>query len=458
MTDAPNISSDSPFPENNYRRRDLIIAGLIFLTVIIGFYFTGGLTAVDAGLAWLVTVFAGLAYYIGSSPRRVAGPVELAKVSKPNARLNILLEETINAISHPALLIDPNKRVSAFNKDAETLFRIRGPAGGTVQSVFRDPEILEAIDYARVNRTSTQVELTRKRDFEQVWQCDLAFIEQADSVMIIASDLSAVKRAERARADFLANASHELRTPLTSIAGFIETMQGPAADDKDSWDRFLSIMHDQTDRMRRLIADLLSLSRIELNEHTRSAEHQDLQAITRDAVDAMQVMAGEKDLQLDFTQDQTVPPVIAVRDELMQVIQNLTDNAMKYAPKGSTVSVRLGVSPTSEAARTACSRQWGSASRIAICSPATQQQASTVWLRVIDQGPGIDPIHLPRLGERFYRADKSRGGSITGTGLGLAIVKHIMNRHSGGLAVESHPGTGTAFGIWLSASEDGKTL
>ena len=441
--------SETVFPEHNHRRRDLIALGVISWGVTIGFFVGGSLSAPDAALILIVSALAALAYYIGSSPRQVAAPIETAKTSQPSDRFRALLEETVDAISQPAFLIDRDNRLAAFNPEAQRLFQIRSTKGSAVQSVFRDPALLGAIRKARSQRTSDRIELVRKREVEQVWQCDLSYIDQAGCVLLIASDLTAVKRAERARADFLANASHELRTPLTSIAGFIETMQGPAADDKDSWDRFLGIMHDQTERMRRLISDLLSLSRIELAEHERPQEQHNLAAIAGDVVDALRVLAEEKGASIALHGGDERLPIIAVRDELVQVIQNLTDNALKYAPAGTEVIVTLGAAETSDRARTACARNWSDAARITICSTTETGQVPCVWLRVEDAGPGIDPVHLPRLGERFYRADASRGGKITGTGLGLAIAKHIMTRHSGGFAVESQPGIGTAFGIWL---------
>ncbi|MEO1028029.1 MAG: ATP-binding protein [Pseudomonadota bacterium] len=449
MTTLTPASADPAFPKHNRRRRDLFIFGLIGWSVLFGFFLTGTLSILDAGLAALVLSLAVLAYYFGSSPRRIAAPIDTARVTPPTDRLNLLLEETVAAISQPALLIDQSDRLRASNEGAQRLFQIRGSGQGPIQSIVRDPQLLEAIGKARNSKSPVQAELVRKRELEQVWQCDLAYIERATSVLIVLSDLSAVKRAERARADFLANASHELRTPLTSIAGFIETMQGPAADDKDSWDRFLSIMHVQTERMRRLITDLLSLSRIELDEHRPPEEQHDLGSIAEDVVDALRVLAAEKGLEIQLEKPDGALPVIAVRDELIQVVQNLTDNAMKYAPTGSAVRVSIGRSDGPDTARTACSRQWENAGRIAICSTPASTRTSAVWLRVEDSGPGIDPLHLPRLGERFYRADTSRGGKISGTGLGLAIVKHIMTRHTGGLAVESQPGVGSAFGIWL---------
>ena len=271
-------------------------------------------------------------------------------------------------------------------------------------------------------------------------------------------DLTPVRRAARARSDFLANASHELRTPLTALSGFIETMRGPAKDDKDSWDRFLAIMAGETERMSRLIADLLSLSRIESSEHVSPREREEFRDIVSDATHAFSAIAAEKGVRLVVQSDEGPMPVIAHRDEMIQVVENLVSNALKYSKEGGQITLSFGMASGMADARLKAGQTWASSERMtllpAASRPGTQERA--IWMRVEDQGPGIEREHLPRLGERFYRADQSRGGKITGTGLGLAIVKHIMAHHRGGFSVETRIGEGTAFGVWLPAArEDG---
>lgn len=274
--------------------------------------------------------------------------------------------------------------------------------------------------------------------------------------MVVLEDLTPVKRAARARADFLANASHELRTPLTAISGFIETMRGPAREDKDSWDRFLGIMAGETERMSRLIADLLSLSRIESAEHVQPTAREHFGDIVMNSVDALQPLASDKGVALVFDEPEALPAVTANRDELIQVVENLVSNAIKYSKGGHKVTIRCGVAPDAFAARTEAAHAWPDSERMTLLQTSNRVAINepTVWMRVEDQGPGIEREHLPRLGERFYRADQSRGGKITGTGLGLAIVKHIMAHHRGGLAVETVMGQGTAFGVWLPAARE----
>jgi two-component system phosphate regulon sensor histidine kinase PhoR len=233
-------------------------------------------------------------------------------------------------------------------------------------------------------------------------------------------------------------------------------MRGPAREDKDSWDRFLGIMAGETERMSRLIADLLSLSRIESAEHVQPTSREYFGEIVMNSVDALQPLAGEKGVELVFDEPASLPPVTANRDELIQVVENLVSNAIKYSKGGQRITIRCGVAPDGFAARTEAAQVWPESERMTLLQTSNRAAINdpTVWMRVEDQGPGIEREHLPRLGERFYRADQSRGGKITGTGLGLAIVKHIMAHHRGGFAVETVMGQGTAFGVWLPAARE----
>jgi two-component system, OmpR family, phosphate regulon sensor histidine kinase PhoR len=218
------------------------------------------------------------------------------------------------------------------------------------------------------------------------------------------------------RADFVANASHELRTPLASLSGFIETIQGAAKNDEKAQAKFLGLMRSQADRMRRLIDDLLSLSRIEMNEHVRPSSEVDLAQVAHHVRDVLSGMAKDLDCELRVVSEGTLT-VLGNRDELVQVVQNLAENALKYASSGKLVEIE-------------CRRADGVAE-----------------LAVRDRGPGIAPEHIPRLTERFYRVSVQESRSRGGTGLGLAIVKHILNRHRGRLAITSEIGKGSSFTV-----------
>jgi two-component system phosphate regulon sensor histidine kinase PhoR len=223
---------------------------------------------------------------------------------------------------------------------------------------------------------------------------------------------------EKMRSDFVANASHELRTPLTTLSGFIETMQGAASKDAKSRGEFLNLMKQQADRMAGLIDDLLSLSRIELDEHLAPAGSVDLAVVARQAANLLQPYAEKNGCRMTIE----MPSSLMVKgdgNQLGQVLHNLMENGLKYAGQGKHVAVS-GVSENGWAI-----------------------------VRVNDDGPGIAAYHIPRLTERFYRVNVQDSRTRGGTGLGLAICKHIVNRHRGKLLIESEVGRGSTFSIHL---------
>jgi two-component system phosphate regulon sensor histidine kinase PhoR len=241
-------------------------------------------------------------------------------------------------------------------------------------------------------------------------------------------DLTPLRRVEEMRADFVANASHELRTPLAALSGFIETLQGPAKNDSVAREKFLAIMQAQANRMARLIDDLLSLSRIELNAHLRPDKEVDLLGIVRQVVDGLQMLARDREVEVKIVAPASGMRVRGDRDELLRVFENLVENAFKYAASGKRIEITFAHAETVAGAREA---------RVA----------------VRDFGPGIAPEHLPRLTERFYRVDVAESRALGGTGLGLALVKHILNRHGGRLTVESTLGQGATFSVVLPLAE-----
>jgi two-component system phosphate regulon sensor histidine kinase PhoR len=250
-------------------------------------------------------------------------------------------------------------------------------------------------------------------------------------------DITGAKRTEQMRADFVANASHELRTPLATLIGFIETLRGPARDDPAAQDRFLGIMQQQASRMARLVDDLLSLSRIEMNEHQPPTGRVALGPLLRGVADTLELRAAARDMHVVLTMPGSgeLPPVQGEADELAQVFQNLIDNAIKYGRPGTPIEVTARVAD----------RRAGPVA--ASTAAAAAQPAVAVSVR--DHGDGIPREHLPRLTERFYRIDTARSREMGGTGLGLAIVKHIVNRHRGHLEIESEVGRGSVFTVYL---------
>lgn len=263
-------------------------------------------------------------------------------------------------------------------------------------------------------------------------------------------DETDVRRMELMRVDFLANASHELRTPMASLSGFIETLKGHARDDPKARDRFLDIMAAQAERMSRLVADLLSLSRIELNEHIPPSGRVDLARAASDVVDAISVLSQERGVTVLLNTEATDSRITGDRDEIVQVIQNLTDNGIKYSSVGGLVELTVRSGLEVEAAAGA---RLAGATRLSLLTPDRDDGARYVVISVRDYGPGMAREHLPRLTERFYRVEGQKSGERPGTGLGLAIVKHIVNRHRGGMTVESAPGDGSMFSVYFPMTE-----
>lgn len=342
------------------------------------------------------------------------------------------------------------RRFVFANAAARDLFKLQ-PRGGLLVSAMRSPQVLEAVDESLFGGLRRSVDYVGGGAQGREWVAHSAPLGTDDRgsrlALLVLSDETDARRSERTRADFLANASHELRTPLASLSGFIETLRGHAKEDPGARDKFLGIMQAQAERMARLIDDLMSLSRIELNEHIAPLGQVDLAMATIDVLDALAPQA--KDKAVGF--DPVLPPrgaavVEGDRDQIVQVIQNLVDNAIKYTPKGGVVRIEVFSGLTAEMA---AGPRDPAAARMSLLTPDHAVDERYASLRVSDKGPGLAREHLPRLTERFYRVEGQKSGERSGTGLGLAIVKHIMNRHRGGMMVESVQRQGATFGVYF---------
>lgn len=342
------------------------------------------------------------------------------------------------------------RRFVLANAAARDLFRISGDRALLVTAI-RNPEVLEAVDESLFGGVPGEAAYETAGTQERVWKALARPLQPAADgtrrALLLLRDETDARRSERTRADFLANASHELRTPLASLAGFIETLRGHAKDDPGARDRFLEIMSAQAERMSRLIDDLMSLSRIELNEHIAPHGRVDMAMAATDVVDALQPLARRKQVAIETRSPPRGAAIAAGdRDQMVQVIQNLIDNAVKYSPSDCAVEVEIAADQTPE---TALALRNPRAARLSLLMPDVASRERYVSVRVTDHGAGIAREHLPRLTERFYRVEGQKSGDRLGTGLGLAIVKHIMNRHRGGLAVESLEGEGTTFTVYF---------
>ena len=362
----------------------------------------------------------------------------------------------LDALPDPVLMVtglepdDPTgRRYILANPAAREVLNLNSGTGLLVTAI-RDPDVLEAVDEALFGQVSATALYdlggTQGRVLKAFAQPLGGGEGELRSAVLVLRDETDIRRAERTRADFLANASHELRTPLASLSGFIETLRGHARTDDAAREKFLGIMQTQAERMSRLIDDLLSLSRIELNEHIAPAGEVDLALAVMDVLDSLGPLAREGEV----TMTSDLPCIgravtVGDRDQLVQVIQNLVDNALKYTPPAGTVAIRLR---TDVSASEAIAPARDDSARLSLLTP---DHGSTRFLalQVADSGPGLAREHLPRLTERFYRVEGQKSGARPGTGLGLAIVKHIINRHRGGLAVESVEGHGATFTAYI---------
>jgi two-component system phosphate regulon sensor histidine kinase PhoR len=320
------------------------------------------------------------------------------------------------------IAVDRVRRITHINANAEAMFGTQA-IGRDLASVLRQPQALAAVDASLAGGDASIVEFISSARVETVQMVHIVRLKEpagdGTAVLLAFHDVTALRRTERMRADFVANASHELKTPISTLLGFIETLRGAAKDDEEARTRFLAIMDEQAQRMARLVNDLLSLSDIELREHTRPNTPVDAGAVLRSVLDLFELRARQRSIGLKLEIDSDSTMVLGDRDELGQVFQNLVDNAIKYSRNGATV--RCHVERLNESLRIA----------------------------VIDQGEGIAESHLPRLTERFYRVDDARSRKLGGTGLGLAIVKHIVNRHRGQLQIDSVVGQGTTVAVTL---------
>jgi two-component system phosphate regulon sensor histidine kinase PhoR len=344
----------------------------------------------------------------------------------------------------PILVIDRYRTVMRSNPAAKALFGSDVRKGG-LSAMLDEPDVALAVKRLFAGRGAQRVEFTLSGPVDRHLRAHLELLSADPPVLaapanantppshlqtaqptalLTLTDLTEVKRTERLRADFVANASHELRTPLAVLLGFIETLTGPAADDPEAQRRFLGIMQQQANRMARLVDDLLSLSRIELTEHAPPTRRVQVAEIVGPVARALALRASERDMRIELVIAPDLPSVPGEPDELAQLFQNLIDNAIKYAKPGTAITVTAGRSAKLEGG---------------------------VAVKVRDRGDGIAKRHLGRLTERFYRADNARASEMAGTGLGLAIVKHVVNRHHGLLDIESKLGRGSKFTVHLPA-------
>ena len=344
--------------------------------------------------------------------------------------LSPILDGLITAV----FVVDGDRKIVFANNAALQQFDARLVGVDFVQAIG-DPQCLKAIDKVLAGRKNAQVEVTLQKPVRTTYRINVSRIGNKQRhefsagarAIVSLENISHVYEAELMRSEFVANVSHELRSPLTALNGFIETLKGPAKNDKKAQKKFLGIMENEANRMNRLIDDLLSLSKVEANEHVRPDEQVDIVELLEQAIEILTPLAKREEKIVKLEIEKVCKScLIADEDQLIQVFMNLLENAIKYGkPKGKIFISAFNL------------------------PQITGVRGPVIAINFKDQGAGITAEHLLRLTERFYRVDTGRSREKGGTGLGLAIVKHIIVRHRGRLQINSKLGEGSAFTVYL---------
>ncbi|MDG4873945.1 ATP-binding protein [Mesorhizobium sp. WSM4935] len=401
-----------------WRNRWLLGAGVVAVLAVYSF----------AGASVYVLVLALVALAAAAMLPTDAGrqPADTGAAIEASGLQRLSGEYLAAAVADPLIIFDHSATIVHANAAAFAAFGGLAP-GMSLSLKFRAPEMQALLDGILSGHVAADaVDYTEKLPVERTYRVSASTVGHATGLYVLVfKDQSETRRIDRMRADFIANASHELRTPLASIAGFIETLRGPARNDPAARDQFLQIMQNQTGRMARLIDDLLSLSRLEMKPYLRPGTEVDLRQTIDSVIDSLGPLASENGvvIEREFANGPLV--VSGDRDELFQVFENLLENACKYGQSGGRVTVSVAEGGDS------------------------QQPGFDVTIR--DYGPGIAEEHIPRITERFYRVDVENSRTQKGTGLGLSIVKHILTRHNARLSIKSEVGKGAAFTVHLPA-------
>ena len=343
---------------------------------------------------------------------------ELRKSLHAMANEKSKLEAILEHMSNGVVAFDNSGRLMHINPKAGELLAL--PAEPTTEDVLLKLELGSAAEILRLAPATLELKLEDVR--KTVLRAYLAPVkstnEQLSGVVVVLQDMTEQSRLDQLRRDFVANVSHELRTPLTTIKSYVETLLDGAVNDSGVAARFLTVVNEESDRMTRLVRDLLTLSTLD-NLQGHQKQRIFLDELTLEVANKMAVAAQQKELHFGISLPEEVPQVLANRDEIEQVLVNIVSNAIKFTPNGG--EVLLGVTADDH----------------------------EVTVNVRDTGVGIPAEDLPRIFERFYRVDKARSRQMGGTGLGLAIAKQIIEGHGGRIWIESELDQGTSFSFTL---------
>jgi len=406
------------------RRRKIIL--LVLSAVIVALALLGLATVQEAGLLFVFVFAAAMAPLgdeLASTQATVRGDETVHAIR--------IINGVISGVPDAVIVLDRASNVIGWNAAAQKIAPALA-AGSPLSLALRSADLISAVRRAAAARKAERIEFQEHVPIDTWWDAHIIPVEvsgpgrsRAEFIVLTFQDLAPLRRVEEMRTNFVANVSHELRTPLASVLGFVETLQGPAREDVTARDRFLVIMKEQAMRMKRLIDDLLSLSRAELGASVQPEQIVDVVNIVRQVADGLRPLAQEREVAIKIEAPAEPLNVRGDHDELVRVFENLIENALKYGGTGKKVDVSLARMPP-----------------------------HTVRISVRDYGPGIAAEHLPRLTERFYRVDVTESRAQGGTGLGLALVKHVLNRHRGRLLIDSELGKGATFTVELPEAAD----
>ena len=341
------------------------------------------------------------------------------------------LEAAFSSMMEGVLILDGRNQVELINRGMMNILgeRFKVVSGKTTLEAFRNAALQEALDAVRETARPLRQEITLVSEPPIILEASLSPMQAPPGgekkIMMVFHDVTRLKQLERMRADFVANVTHEIKTPLTAIAGFIETLLEGALDDRETALRFLKTVEDNTQRLSRLVDDLLTLSGIELGEMKIHLENVYIKDIMKDAIAMLEPKACEKKIEIQSELPADMPLIRADRDKAVQILLNVLDNAVKFTPEAGTVYI----------------------------TASSSEKEGCIVIKIADTGIGIPKNELPRLGERFYRVDKTRSRQLGGTGLGLSIVKHLLKAQGGWMEIYSTPGKGTTVCLYFPAAD-----
>ncbi|VAW04753.1 Phosphate regulon sensor protein PhoR (SphS) [hydrothermal vent metagenome] len=348
------------------------------------------------------------------------------------------LESRFDAVAIPVIGLDADLTIVSANREARKAFPKIAHGKAIGAAISGKGKFIKLLEKALKTKDEITTSLSLSKGFGKEFQVTLRAVDPGGvtgktALVLTFEDRSPLRDVKAMRSEFVANVSHEIRSPLTAISGFVETLQGPARDDPKAREMFLGMMGKEVVRMTNLVSDLLSLSKVEVKERRAPKKMTNPNSIIREACESATTYAHKRGKTLAVHIAGSLPAIPGNHGDLVRMLINLMENAVNYSHEGSEITLGAQLMEND--------RPLG---RPAVC------------ISIRDQGEGIAAEEIPRLTERFYRVDKSRSRNVGGTGLGLAIVKHILRRHRGQIEINSVPGEGSEFRVYLPLAKPKK--